>query len=77
MKREWSELGKEKEYCQALTCHEEELLVQCIKSKNRVLQSVGRKDLNEFLVQTLKFRVATNKKVRCGHRQNPFSPAAR
>ena len=56
--------GKEKQFCRLLTGEEEEILVQFIKKKNRALQTVNRKELNKVIIQMLKLRDTTNKKMR-------------
>ena len=57
-------VGQEKEYCQILTCDEEEILVQYIKNKNEALQSVRRNELNEVIMKMLKLRAITYRSVR-------------
>ena len=56
--------GKEKQYCRILTDEEEDILVKFIKNKNRFLQSVNRKELNKVIIQMLKLRDATYKKMK-------------
>lgn len=58
------EVGKEKEYCQILTCDEEIILVNFIKNKSQAFQPDRRKDCHEIIIQMLKSRNDLNEQTK-------------
>ena len=57
-------IGTEKEYCQALTNMGEKIIVNYIKNKSEALQPVRRRDLNEVIIQMLKLRDISNRRMK-------------
>ena len=64
--------GQEKQYCSILTVEEENSLVSYIKNKNRALQGINRSDVTKLIMNVLKIRSYTNKRMKGGRKYIPL-----
>ena len=58
--------GQEKQYCSILTADEEETLVTYAKNKNRCYQGINKMQLTNLIIDVLRIREHTNKKLKGG-----------
>lgn len=56
--------GQEKQYCSILTADEEETLVTYAKNKNRCYQGINKMQLTNLIIDVLRIRDHTNKKLK-------------
>ena len=69
--------NQERAYCKILTHDEEESIVAFIKNKNRCMQAVNKKDLEKLIMDVLRIRSFTNKKMGGGRKYLKLSNNAK
>lgn len=60
--------GEEKLYCKILTSQEEKMIVEYVKNKNRCMQAINKKELEKLILDVLRVRDYTNKKLKGGRK---------
>ena len=65
--------NQERSYCKILTHDEEESIVAFIKNKNRCMQAVNKKELEKLILDVLRIRKFTNKKMGGGRKYQKLS----
>jgi hypothetical protein len=60
--------GQERSYCTILTQEEEHSIVEFVKTKNRCMQALKKSDVEKLILDTLRIRDYTNKKLKGGRK---------
>ena len=68
---------QERSYCTILTNEEEECIVSFLKNKNRCMQAVNEKDREKLILEVLRIRKYTNKKMGGGRKYQKLSNNAK
>ena len=69
--------GEERSYCRILTDAEEKSIVSFAKNKNRCMQALNKKELEKLILDVLRIRDYTNRKLKGGRKFQKLSRYAR
>ena len=69
--------GQERAYCTILTSEEENTIVKFVKNRNRCMQALNKKEVEKLILDALRIRDYSNKKLKGGRKFVKLSPNAR